>query len=175
MVPRLPLVVPAEEKQARMFLNLYLAQFARGWSYTALYLLRDRSDEAGNQTFGFYKPDYTPRKSALYMHNMTTILADSPGDQSNVSANKSGKLSYSIAKLPETAHHLLLQKSNGRFALVVWSEKVSGADGIKINFEKALSSAEIYDPTLSASPVSTLKNSNAVTLTLSDHPMIIEI
>ncbi|MES2455102.1 MAG: glycosyl hydrolase [Bacteroidota bacterium] len=164
-----------EEKQARMFLNLYLAQFARGWSYTALYLLRDRSDEAGNQTFGFYKPDYTPRKSALYMHNMTAILADSPGDQSNVSANKSGKLSYSIAKLPETAHHLLLQKSNGRFALVVWSEKVSGADEIKINFEKALSSAEIYDPTLSASPVSTLKNSNAVTLTLSDHPMIIEI
>jgi hypothetical protein len=163
-----------EEKQAVMFLNLYLAQFARGWSYTALYLLRDRSDEAGNQSFGFYKPDYTPRKSALYMHNMTTILAEPVSGTVNPS-DKPGKLAYSIANLPETAHHLLLQKNNGRFALVVWSEKVKGSDEVKISFAKTISSAEIFDPTLSASPVSRVENSNAVTLTLSDHPMIIEI
>lgn len=164
-----------EEKQARMFLNLYLAQFARGWSYTALYLLRDRSDEAGNQAFGFYKPDYTPRKSALYMHNLTSILAEPATATENVAeVSKPGKLNYSIAKLPETTHHLLLQKANGKFALIVWAEKVKGMDEVKITFENAVS-GKVYDPTLGALPVSSVENSNAVTLTLSDHPMIIEI
>ncbi len=53
-----------------------LAQFKRGWKYTAVYLLRDRTDEPGNQSFGFFKPDYTPRKAAVYLHNLTTILAN---------------------------------------------------------------------------------------------------
>lgn len=164
-----------EEKQARMFLNLYLAQFARGWSYTALYLLRDRSDEAGNQTFGFYKPDYSPRKSALYMHNLTSILAEPATRTENVvEVSKPGKLNYSIANLPETAHHLLLQKSNGKFVLIVWAERVKGEDEVKITFENAVS-GKVYDPTLGSLPVSSVENSNAVTLTLSDHPMIIEI
>jgi len=160
-----------EEKQARMFLNLYLAQFARGWSYTALYLLRDRSDEAGNQTFGFYKPDYSPRKAAVYMHNLTTILSA----ENDGTVKKPGKLDYVIGSLPETAHHLLLQKDNGRFALVVWSEKVAGSGEVKIVFGSRKTEVKVFDPTISVSPVSTVSNSDAVTLTLSDHPMILEI
>ena len=65
-----------EEIQALNLLRMYLDQFKRGWSHTAVYLLRDRTDEGGNQTFGFFKPDYTPRKAAVYLHNLTTILAD---------------------------------------------------------------------------------------------------
>ena len=65
-----------EEIQALNLLSMYLDQFKRGWSYTAVYLLRDRTDEGGNQSFGFFKPDYTPRKAAVYLHNLTTILAD---------------------------------------------------------------------------------------------------
>ena len=65
-----------EEIQALNLLSMYLDQFKRGWSHTAVYLLRDRTDEGGNQSFGFFKPDYTPRKAAVYLHNLTTILAD---------------------------------------------------------------------------------------------------
>ena len=65
-----------EEQQGRLFLNLYLSGFKRGWSYTAVYLLRDRTDETGNQQFGFYRPDYTPRPAATFVHNLTTVLAD---------------------------------------------------------------------------------------------------
>ncbi|MGX9145622.1 hypothetical protein [Mesorhizobium sp. 128a] len=35
-------------------MSLYLAQFKRGYAYTSVYLLRDRTDEGGNQSFGFY-------------------------------------------------------------------------------------------------------------------------
>ena len=38
-----------EEIQGLNLMNLYLAQFKRGTSYTSVYLLRDRTDEAGNQ------------------------------------------------------------------------------------------------------------------------------
>ena len=65
-----------EELHALNLMNMYLAQFKRGYSYTSVYLLRDRVDEGGNQAFGFYRSDYTPRKAALYLHNLTTILAD---------------------------------------------------------------------------------------------------
>ena len=65
-----------EEIHGLNLLTLYLDQFKRGWSYTAVYLLRDRVDEAGNQKFGFYKPDYTPRRAAIFLHNLTTILKD---------------------------------------------------------------------------------------------------
>jgi hypothetical protein len=44
--------------------------------HTSVYLLRDRTDEDGNQSFGFYQADYSPRKAAIYLHNLTTILAD---------------------------------------------------------------------------------------------------
>ena len=57
-------------------MSVYLAQYKRGFSYTSVYLLRDRIDEGGNQSFGFFGADYTPRKAALYLHNLTNTLAD---------------------------------------------------------------------------------------------------
>lgn len=158
-----------EEKQARLYLNLYLSQFKRGWRYTAIYLLRDRSDEAGNQQFGFYKADYTPRKAAIYLHNLTTILAD------NGSVKKWKRLRYTIPGKPETVHDLLLQKSNGTFELVIWDERVEGDDEIKVHLGEAFKQANIYDPTIEASPIQKLKKVTEVKLKLSDHPVIIEL
>ena len=48
-----------EEIHALNLLTMYLDQFKRGWTHTAVYLLRDRTDEGGNQRFGFFKADYT--------------------------------------------------------------------------------------------------------------------
>lgn len=159
----------SEEKQARLYLNLYFAQFKRNWSYTAVYLLRDRSDEDGNQTFGFYKTDYTPRKAAIYLHNMTTILADKPA------IKKTGTLAYTIQNQPETVHDLLLQKSNGKFELVVWGEKAVGSDNIKIDFDKIFKTIKVYDPTIGTAATQILKNTGSLSLELSDHPVIIEL
>lgn len=158
-----------EEKQARLYLNLYLAQFKRGWSYTSIYLLRDRSDEDGNQSFGFYAKDYTPRKAAVYLHNFTTILADKGHVKSP------GTLAYNIPGQPETVHHLLLRNSKGKFQLAVWGEKVSGTDEISINLGKKAASINIFDPTMGITAVSTLHNANSVKLSLSDHPVVIEL
>ncbi len=154
-------------RPALNLLSLYLDQFKRGWSYTAVYLLRDRVDEAGNQQFGFYRPDYTPRKAAVYLHNLTTILADSG------SISKPGRLHYSIANQPATVHDMLLQKSDGSFALIMWDERLVGADRVTVHLGRTVASIAIYDPTLDNAAIQNLAGTDSVPLTLSDHPLVI--
>jgi hypothetical protein len=159
-----------EEEHGLLLMNLFLAQYTRGWSYTAVYLLRDRTDETGNQQFGLYKPDYTPRKAAVYLHNLTTILADT-----TTIIKTPGTLHYAIANQPATVHDLLMQKSNGIFDLVVWGEQVKGSNNIIVNFGDTKAQVHIYDPVTGTTAVQQLRNVNSVKLSVSNHPMIIEI
>jgi len=87
-----------ENMHGKNLVNMYLAQYARGWSYTDVYILRDRSDGDGNQKFGFYTPDYTPRLAARYLHNLTTALADKG------TRKTPGKLAYSMEASENATH-----------------------------------------------------------------------
>ncbi len=156
-----------EEVQALNLMNVYLAQFKRGWSHTAVYLLRDRTDEAGNQTFGFFKPDYAPRKAATYLHNLTTILAD------RGAIARPGRLEYALAEQPATVHDLLLQKSDGTFLLVVWGERLKGSDEVTVRLGATYPEVRIYDPTVGTEPVQTQQRVAELTLAVSDHPLIL--
>ncbi len=158
-----------EEIQALNLLCMYLDQFKRGWSHTAVYLLRDRTDEGGNQSFGFFKSDYTPRKAAAYLHNLTTILADQG------SLAKPGELSYSIQEQSATVHEMLLQKSDGTFELVVWDERLKGSDQVTVQFGGAYPLVNVYDPTSGTTPIQTRRSIKSLTLTLTDHPVIVAI
>lgn len=157
-----------EEIHAKNLLTLYLDQFKRGWSHTAVYLLRDRVDEGGNQQFGFYRPDNKPRLAAKYLHNLTTILADA-GRPKVVR-----KLEYSIPNQPATTHDLLLQKSDGSFYLVVWAERLQGADEVDVRFATSISPV-LYDPTQGEAMFSRSTNIVALHLKLTDHPIILAI
>ncbi|HQG48691.1 MAG TPA: hypothetical protein PK373_06340, partial [Sedimentisphaerales bacterium] len=159
-----------EQVQAALYLDVFLAQFKRRWSHTCIYLLRDRTDEAGNQTFGFYRPDYSPRLAATCLHNLTTILAN------RGSARPSGTLNYSIPNQPATVHDLLLQKSDGTFELVVWGERFTGgSDDVSVNLGTTHAAIRVYDPTIGTSPTQSLASVQSVPLTLTDHPVILEI
>ena len=105
-----------------MYLSCYLSQFAQGWSHTAIYLLRDRSDEAGNQSFGFYDREYRPRKAAHYLHNLTTLLDD------DAPAKRLSSVAYEVENQTPETHDLLLQKSNGEFVLIIWGEYYAGGE-----------------------------------------------
>jgi hypothetical protein len=158
-----------EEVHARNLLSMYLDQFKRGWSYTAVYLLRDRTDEGGNQAFGFFRPDYTPRKAAVYLHNLTTILADRAAPLSP------GRLKYSLPEQPATVHEMLLQKGDGTFWLVVWGERLRGSDEVTVRFGDTWPAVKVYDPTVGTEPVQTHRGVRSLKLTVSDHPLILAV
>jgi hypothetical protein len=158
-----------EEMHGLTLMNLYLAQFKRGYAHTSVYLLRDRTDEDGNQSFGFYRADYLPRKAAIYLHNLTTILSDKG------TLAKPGQLDFAIVNQPRTVHELLLQRSDGTFQLIVWDERLSGQDLVRIQLGVRHASATIYDPTIGIEPIQTLTDVGSLELTLSDHPIIIAI
>jgi hypothetical protein len=158
-----------EDMQAVHLVNIYLAQFKRGYAFTSVYLLRDRTDEDGNQSFGFFRSDYSPRKAAIYLHNLTTILED------RGTIAKPGQLDFTIAEQPNVVHDLLLQHSDGRFQLVVWGERLSGEDRVTIRFGTRHAAATIYDPTTGVEPIRTLTDVSSLDVVLSNHPVVIAI
>ena len=158
-----------EEIHALNLLTMYLDQFKRGWSYTAVYLLRDRVDEGGNQQFGFFRPDYSPRKAAVYLHQLTTILADTS------SIRNPGKLDFTIPDAPATLHNLLLQKIDHTFDLVVWNEQIKGGCSVTVQLARPHPTVKIYDPTEGTAPTRTLSNVTSLELNLSNHPVVIEM
>ena len=167
-----PLKCVTEDMQGLMYMALYLSQYKQGWSYTSMYILRDRTDESGNQTFGFYAGDYTARKAALYMHNLTTIL----NDNKSVKPASLKKLSYTLSERPATMHELLLQKSNGKLYLVVWSERFRGGeDNVTISFPRAFKSIKVYNPVVGTEAVRTLTSTASIDLTMTNHPFILEL
>jgi len=159
-----------EEIQGLMYLSTYLAQYTRGWTHTAIYILKDRSDEDASLTYGIYQPNYTPRLAAIYLHNLTTILADHPSKQSLK------KLAYKIPNQPETVHDLLLQKSDGKLFLLLWDEHFAGGtDNIRVDFCKTFKKAKVYNPVIGTHTVNILNNVSSIALSMSNHPYVIEL
>lgn len=104
-------------------------------------------------------------------HNyVTTILTDEGA------VAMPGQLEYSITPQPPTVHDLLLQKSDGRFELIVWNERFTGgSDTVTVKFGSPSRSVTLFDPTAGVSAIRQLRDVNSVALTLSDHPAVLEI
>lgn len=159
--------VEQERTQGTVLVNTYLAQFKRGWRYTFIYQLGEGEGGGGNH--GLFHENWTPKLAATYIHNLTSILDD------DIPVATPGKLDYSIANQPPTVHDLLLQKSSGVFQLVVWGEKVTGANNITVNLGSTQATVKIYDTTVGVAPIQTLTNVASIPLTITDHAIIVEI
>jgi hypothetical protein len=157
-----------EPVQGDVLVNTYLAQFKRGWSYTFIYELVDEQGSTGDQ--GLYHADFTPKLVATYLHNLTTVLADS------TTLQNPGRLDYTIANEPQTVHDLLLQKSGGAFELVVWDERSSATtDAVTVTLSHSHAKVNVYDVTMGTTPMQTLSQASSVPLTLHDHAVIVEV
>lgn len=156
-----------EEQQGRLFLDLYLSAFKRGFSYTFVYMLRDDPVQG---YWGLFDTGYQPKKSGTYLHNLTAVLADAAGSA------PLGKLDYTITGAPSTVHDLLLEKSDGAFALVIWDEnQTGGPDAITVDLTRTRATVEVTDPTVGATPGQTLHDVGSVMLSLTDHPVVVTV
>jgi hypothetical protein len=74
-------------------------------------------------------------------------------------------------------HDLLIEKGNGTYELAVWDDRPAGegTDNITVNLGGTYATVNLYDPTIGTTATQTLGNVSTVALTLSDHPVVIEL
>ena len=155
-----------ESVQAHNYMNVYLAQFARGWTKTFIYEFIDD----GDGRFGFYGSDYTTKRMAAdCLHNLTTILHD------EAPARLLPRFDYAIEPQPATVHDLLLVKGDGSLWLVVWGERVEGEDTVTVWLPRRMRRIAVYDPVEGVEPLQRLERTDGVRLTVSDGPLIVEL
>ena len=156
------------QKQASVALDVFLSQFMRGWSYTFWYELRDGEggDTAG---MGLFYSNYSPKPAATALQNLLAILAD------NGARPPVGSFSYSVQTSALTVHNQMFQKSDGSFWLVVWDERATASDIVQVTFGGQSHNYNLYDPTQASTPIGVGSAVLGLQVTLSDHPVIIQI
>jgi hypothetical protein len=170
-----PSTTISQDQQGKLMTNVYLSAAKLRWQYTFVYLLFDEP-QAGNAGYGLLNRSdgsgvVRPKAFGTYTHNLTTILRDSTSDFNP------GSVNYSIPGEPRTVHDLLMQKSNGRYELVVWDDRPVGeaTDHVRVNLGAVYPSINVYDITRGASSSQKLSNATSVSLILTDHALIVEL
>jgi hypothetical protein len=110
-----PFTIP-ESVGASYIPRTYLLAFGNGIKRTYTYELLDEFSSPG---YGLLHEDFTPKPAFKAIKNLVAVLSD-PG-----TSFSPGVLSYSISGDDANVDHLLLQKRDGSFWLVLWIEKSS--------------------------------------------------
>ncbi|HYZ48487.1 MAG TPA: M10 family metallopeptidase C-terminal domain-containing protein, partial [Sphingomonas sp.] len=174
-----------EATQAKLTLNLLADATKLGVAQTYLYQLTDLPDPTGvgaDAHLGLFDTSFRPKPVATAIHNLTSILADSGAAADSFQVHR---LDYTLSNLPAHAQSLLLEKSNGEHALMLWAEP----DIWNETTDKAIAVAptasvvtfagpvdvRVYDPLAGDQPIATYAHVTKVQVALSDHPVVIEV
>ena len=167
--------------QAKYVLDGLLDAYKAGDPQTYLYELLDQQSNSSNTgyNFGLFYADGTAKPAATAVHDLTALLADNGGSFTP------GTLGYSLTGTLSTDNSLLLEKSDGSFWLALWNEtRLSGptspTDIAVPNHTVTLilagaANIEIYDPLTGATAIQSATGASAITLSVPDHPILVEI
>lgn len=173
-----------EDVQAKYTLNLLMDAYKQGYGKTFLYeLFNQGTDGSQENSYGLFANDGSAKPVANAIHNLTSALADSGASASTFTT---GSLDYSLNGLPSSGNSLLLQKSDGTYDLAVWAEPQiwdqntmqetqAPASSVTVNLGATYGSVQVIDPMQGSTPVQTLSNVSSVNLSLTDHPLIVQI
>lgn len=183
-------------------MNLYLDAFQFGSRLTVYYELFDDlvNSSAGSNFedyWGLFLGDGSPKQSAVALRNMVSVLSDTGAAARTFRA---GSLNYSIAGLPSNGRSQLFQRSDGAFIVAVWVDanifpggRASAAPGqnLTVNLGTSFPTVNVFDPLQNAAAIagrgdfatstpalraiSTVRNQSAVQITVTDHPILIEM
>jgi hypothetical protein len=156
----------SDDMRGRLLTNVYLQAYKQGWSKTFIYLMFNTTGDNG---YGIMDAPARPTLLGRYIHNLTSILAD------NSSAFSPGRVNCSLFGMSSTAYTMLMQKSNGKYELVIWEEAFASKmpSTITINLG-ATYPVKVYDITQASTPIREPGRVTSVQLQLTDHAMIVE-
>ncbi len=174
-----PYTLP-ESVQASYVPRTMLLAFNHGIRKTYIYELLDEKSSPG---YGLLRNDLSPRPGFTALSNLLTILADSAG-----SSFSPAKLQYSITGGDAFLNHLLLQKQDGSFWLILWVEQPSwdavhaqpiavAPENINIELTSTNTVAGGYqfDTDGKANSFNPSVNGNSASLSVSDQVTILQI
>lgn len=162
----------------RAYFDYFRRGSRRSYSYE---LVDERPDSDLNereQHFGLFRNDWSIKPAGVAVERITRLLADSRGSFAP------GRLDYTIPSPPSDLRHLLLQKRDGTFYLVLWRAlNVYDPDShmaldppdvpTQVNLGKSRR-VTVYRPNDSAEPVSAATTST-VTVRLGERVVILEL
>ena len=172
-------------EQAKYMLDGLLDAYQQGDAKTYLYELMDQSTGGTNNenNFGLFYSNGTPKPAATALHNLTSLLADNGATAATFTPTA---LAYQLTGTIATDNSLLMEKSDGSFWLAVWNEaRLSGPNSpaqitvanhnVTLNLGANAQTIEVFDPMTGTTAVQTVSNVSSVTLSLPDHPVLVEI
>ncbi len=180
-----------EDVQTRYLLDAALDDFRMGVARTYLYALYDAPGDPQNTDqeahFGLIRADGTKKPSAVSLHNLDVIL-QSGGPPVSPSPRPSWTLQQDPADptMDVSNYNLLLRKPDGDYDLILWGEpriwtaQLQRApdpipNTVTVNFAHPYHSIATYDPLAGSRPVASIADTASVTVSISDHPVVIEL
>jgi hypothetical protein len=176
----------SQDVQAKYTLDLLMDDAANGIAQTDLYQLLDAyapGSPQGDDGYGLFDSTNAPKEAATAIHNLTTILSDTGANAATFSPTP---ISYSLTGLPADGNTLLIEKSNGAQDIVVWAEPqiwnpntdteiTVPATPVTVQLGGTYHTVNVFDPLVSSSSIETLTNVSSVQLSMTDHPLIVEV
>jgi len=164
--------------------RVFLDYFKQGIRRTYLYELIDEWPNANHDyseaAYGLLRNDLTPKPAATALKNLIGLLQSGTGARSTP-----GTVSYNLSGDTVGLEHLLLQRPDGRFVLMLWQNATSydarsGQDlairplGVGVAFSSAVEDVAVTLPSRSSGPVARLASARTLSLGVSDDVMAVQ-
>jgi hypothetical protein len=171
--------------QAKQILNSLVDAASYNARATYLYQLVDEAnDPTGSHVgkhYGLFDSNYHPKRAAMAVRNFIKILGNSAG-----AGASTGGLTYAVSNLPASGHEILFSKPNGVYDIAVWAEPdiwddvnhkpiAAPSARVTVNLASSFHTVAVYDPLNSSQPLHVYSDTNRVTLSVTDHPLIVEV
>ncbi len=174
----------SEAAAAKYIPRLFLEDFSWGIPRTYLY---EFMDEASNPQlndlqmhWGLIRSDGSEKPAFIAMKNLISEL----GDTAEPATTQ--ELTYSLAPVSLRMHHLLLQRSDGQFDLILWQEVPSydpqdqrdldvQAQAVVLTLARRARVIRTYEPAASSGPLEVYADISRIVVKVPDHPLVIQI
>lgn len=174
----------SEAAAAKYIPRLFLENYMRGIPRTYLYEFMDEKPNPGltdpQLHWGLIRADGSEKPAFLALKNLIGELNDSTEPAALQ------PMTWNLSAEDAQIHHLLLQKSNGIYDLVLWQEITSYNLHSHLDIDNPVITAtltlgqkahtiKIYQPVTGANPIRVWRDIKSVQLEIPDHPLVVEI
>ncbi len=127
------------------------------------------NDSSGN--FGLMNQNGTPTLAGTALHDLTTLLADTG---TNAASFTPGSLTFTLSGNQSSDNTVLIQKSDGSDWLALWDE-TAGTHTVTLTLASTASQIVVFDPVTGTSSIASASNTNTVSVSLGNDPLLIEV